>query len=106
MGRTWIRVFLGMLLAFPAGAVEVHDVRLWRAPDHTRIVFDLSGPTEHKLIELDSPSRIVLDVQDTTIKSTLSDLPLAGTPVALVRTGCPGTMVELVRSVWPAGSVA
>ena len=87
MGRTWIRVFLGMLLAFPAGAVEVHDVRLWRAPDHTRIVFDLSGPAEHKLIELDSPSRIVLDVQDTTIKSTLSDLPLAGTPVALVRTG-------------------
>ena len=87
MGRTWIRVFLGMLLAFPVGAVEVHDVRLWRAPDHTRIVFDLSGPTEHKLIELDSPSRIVLDVENTRIKSGLSDLQLAGTPVALVRTG-------------------
>lgn len=87
MGRTWIRVFLGMLVAFPVGAVEVHDVRLWRAPDHTRIVFDLSGPTEHKLIELDSPSRIVLDVEDTRIKSSLSDLKLAGTPVALVRTG-------------------
>ena len=87
MGRTWIRVFLGMLAAFPVGAVEVHDVRLWRAPDHTRIVFDLSGPTEHKLIELDSPSRIVLDVEDTRIKSSLSDLKLAGTPVALVRTG-------------------
>ena len=87
MGRTWIRVFLGMLLAFPVGAVEVHDVRLWRAPDHTRIVFDLSGPTEHKLIELDNPSRIVLDVENTRIKSGLSDLKLAGTPVALVRTG-------------------
>ena len=87
MGRTWIRVFLGMLLAFPVGAVEVHDVRLWRAPDHTRIVFDLSGPTEHKLIELDSPSRIVLDVENTRIKSGLSGLQLAGTPVALVRTG-------------------
>jgi len=87
MGRTWIRVFLGMLAAFPVWAVEVHDVRLWRAPDHTRIVFDLSGPADHKLIELDSPSRIVLDVEDTRINSSLSDLKLAGTPVALVRTG-------------------
>jgi N-acetylmuramoyl-L-alanine amidase len=87
MGRTWIRVILGLLAAFPAWAVEVQDVRLWRAPDHTRIVFDLSAPAEHKLIVLDDPSRIVLDVEDTRIGSSLTDLKLADTPVALVRTG-------------------
>jgi hypothetical protein len=53
MGRMWIWAILGVLAAFPAWSVEVDDVRLWRAPDHTRIVFDLSGPTEHKLIVLD-----------------------------------------------------
>jgi len=62
-------------------------VRLWRAPDHTRIVFDLSGPAEHKLLVLQNPSRIVLDVENARIKAGLTDLKLDGTPVKLVRAG-------------------
>ena len=87
MGRTWIGAVLGILTAFPAWAVEVQDVRLWRAPDHTRIVFDLSGPADHKLIVLENPSRIVLDVENTSIKSGTPDLKLEGTPVQMIRTG-------------------
>lgn len=87
MGRMWIWAILGVLAAFPAWSVEVDDVRLWRAPDHTRIVFDLSGPTEHKLIVLDNPGRIVLDVENARIKASIADLKLEGTPVQLVRTG-------------------
>jgi N-acetylmuramoyl-L-alanine amidase len=68
-------------------AVEVHDVRLWRAPDHTRIVFDLTGPVEHKLIVLDNPGRIVVDIEDTRLKTDLSSLKLAKTPVTKVRSG-------------------
>jgi N-acetylmuramoyl-L-alanine amidase len=83
----WIWAILGVLAAFPAWSVEVDDVRLWRAPDHTRIVFDLSGPTEHKLIVLDNPGRIVLDVENARIKTSITDLKLEGTPVQLVRTG-------------------
>jgi len=83
----WIWAILGVLAAFPAWSVEVDDVRLWRAPDHTRIVFDLSGPTEHKLIVLDNPGRIVLDVENASIKASITDLKLDGTPVQLVRTG-------------------
>jgi N-acetylmuramoyl-L-alanine amidase len=83
----WIWAILGVLAAFPAWSVEVHDVRLWRAPDHTRIVFDLSGPTEHKLIVLENPGRIVLDVENASIKASITDLKLEGTPVQLVRTG-------------------
>jgi N-acetylmuramoyl-L-alanine amidase len=67
--------------------VEVHDVRLWRAPDHTRIVFDLTGPVEHKLILLDNPSRIVVDVEDTRLKTSLSELKLDKTPVSRIRSG-------------------
>jgi N-acetylmuramoyl-L-alanine amidase len=87
MGRTWIGAILGMLAAFPAWCVEVHEVRLWRAPDHTRIVFDLSGPAEHKLIVLENPSRIVLDVEDASNKANIANLKLEGTPVQLIRTG-------------------
>jgi N-acetylmuramoyl-L-alanine amidase len=87
MGRTWIWAMLGMLAASPVWSVEVHDVRLWRAPDHTRIVFDLTGPAEHKLIVLENPGRIVIDVENTSIKAGVTDLELAGTPVRLVRTG-------------------
>jgi N-acetylmuramoyl-L-alanine amidase len=63
----------------------VHEVRLWRAPDHTRVVFDLTGPAEHKIFVLQNPTRIVLDVQDTRLKTNLSDLTLTDTPIRQVR---------------------
>jgi N-acetylmuramoyl-L-alanine amidase len=88
MGRAvWIGTVLGLLATTGAFAADVQDVRLWRAPDHTRIVFDLSGPVEHKLIVLDNPSRIVLDIDNTRLKANLADLTLAKTPVARIRSG-------------------
>jgi N-acetylmuramoyl-L-alanine amidase len=86
MGRAAFFV-LGLLVASSVAAVEVHDVRLWRAPDHTRIVFDLSGPADHKLIVLDKPSRIVLDVEDARLKTSVDGLKLDGTPVQRIRSG-------------------
>ncbi|KAA1188970.1 AMIN domain-containing protein [Pseudohalioglobus sediminis] len=85
MGRAWIGAILGLLTAVTVQAAEVHDVRLWRAPDHTRVVFDLTGPVDHKLFMLNNPDRIVLDVENTRLKSNLSDLPLADTPIRQVR---------------------
>ena len=70
-----------------AHAVEVRDVRLWRAPDHTRIVFDLTAPAEHKLMVLENPDRIVVDVSDTALKSSFSGLKLDDTPVKSIRSG-------------------
>lgn len=86
MGRAVFFV-LGLLVASSVAAVEVHDVRLWRAPDHTRIVFDLSGPADHKLIVLDKPSRIVLDVENARLKTSVDGLKLDGTPVRRIRSG-------------------
>ena len=74
-------------LTHPAAAVDVKDVRLWRAPDHTRIVFDLTGPVDHKLIPLDNPSRIVIDIENTRLKADLSDISLEKTPVSRIRSG-------------------
>ena len=76
-----------LLAAHVSASVEVEDVRLWRAPDHTRVVLDLSGPTTHKVLELANPSRLVLDVSDASLAGALTDLPLDGTPIARVRSG-------------------
>ncbi len=87
MGRAWILVVLGFFGTSSAWAVEVHDVRLWRAPDHTRIVFDLTGPVEHSLVLLSNPNRIVLDIRNTKLRADLARLQLAKTPVVSVHSG-------------------
>ena len=86
MSRAWIGAILGFFLAATTAiAGDVHEVRLWRAPDHTRVVFDLTGPAEHKIFVLQNPTRIVLDVEDTRLKTNLSDLTLTDTPIRQVR---------------------
>ena len=51
-------------LALPAVAdVAVKGVRMWPAPDNTRLVFDLSAPVEHTIFTLRSPDRLVIDLK-------------------------------------------
>jgi len=45
-----------------AHAVDVRDVRVWAAPDNTRVVLDLSGSAPHRLAVMHGPERVVLDV--------------------------------------------
>ena len=73
--------FVAGWLASPVFAAEVINVRLGRAPDHTRIVFDLSAPADHKLVQLSNPDRIVLDIADTRLQATLDAVELENTPV-------------------------
>lgn len=85
------------LLCIPAQAAEVRDLRLWRAPDHTRLVLDLSAAVEHRLLVLDNPRRVVVDVSDAALKASYDELPLQGTPISAVRTGIRnGTDLRLV----------
>ncbi len=45
-----------------SAAVTVHQIRQWQAPDHTRLVFDLSGPVEHRTQLLSNPARLQVDI--------------------------------------------
>ncbi len=83
-------VALSFIVAEASATVEVKDVRLWRAPDHTRIVLDLTGPTTHSVMELKGPDRLVLDVKNAALQGVLTDLPLEGTPITRVRSGIRG----------------
>jgi N-acetylmuramoyl-L-alanine amidase len=77
-----------LLLAISVEALaasEVRGVRLWRAPDNTRLVFDLSGPVEHNLFVLSSPDRIVLDIKGASLATGFDQLSLGNTPITSVR---------------------
>ncbi len=54
-----------------AAPVEIEGVRLWAAPDHTRVVFDISGPIEHTLFSLHEPERLVIDVPAARLAAAL-----------------------------------
>ena len=70
-----------------AMAADIKDVRLWRAPDHTRVVLDLSAPVTHKVITLKGPDRIVIDIDNAVIKANTGNLDLQNSPVTRIRNG-------------------
>ncbi|GLK59151.1 N-acetylmuramoyl-L-alanine amidase [Azotobacter vinelandii] len=86
--RAWASV-VGLLLAALAvdalAAAEVRGVRLWRAPDNTRLVFDLSGQVQHSVFTLTAPHRIVIDVSGAQLRTQLDKLALGNTPISGLR---------------------
>ena len=68
-------------------AADVNAVRLWRAPDHTRLVLDLSEAAELSTLSLDNPERFVIDLSQSRLTASLTALPLEGTPLSGVRSG-------------------
>ena len=68
-------------------AADVNAVRLWRAPDHTRLVLDLSEATEFSTLSLENPERFVIDLSQSRLTASLTALPLEGTPLSGVRPG-------------------
>ncbi|WP_242454938.1 N-acetylmuramoyl-L-alanine amidase [Pseudomonas sp. MS19] len=66
-------------------ASDVRSVRLWRAPDNTRLVFDLSGPVKHSVFTLTAPNRIVIDINGAKLATNFKSLALKGTPITSVR---------------------
>src|SRR3990167_6411956 len=57
-------ILLGAVLFAPISLAleKITSVRVWQAPDNTRLVFDLSGPIEHQLFTLQNPDRVVIDL--------------------------------------------
>lgn len=66
-----ITALLFVVLPNILAAAEVRGLRMWPAPDNTRLVFDLSGPIEHRLFTLRQPNRIVIDLENAFAPKTL-----------------------------------
>ena len=64
-------VFFTLCVCFQAHAANsVNGIRVWPAPESTRIVFDLSKKPDYKYFSLSSPQRLVIDFNDS--KSLIS----------------------------------
>ncbi|WP_245947741.1 N-acetylmuramoyl-L-alanine amidase [Billgrantia montanilacus] len=99
-------LFSLLLLAPLAQSAQVDNVRLWAAPDHARLVFDLSGHAEADIFLLDDPRRLVIDLDDSGLNTELSSLNLDGSAITAVRSGVRDgnglrVVLELSREVEP-----
>lgn len=70
------------VLHVSAGQASVKGIRIWAAPDHTRLVLDTNGPVEHEIFPLHNPERLVVDVKDSRLRSSL---PKPGATTRFVR---------------------
>ena len=67
-------IIIGLMMALLPNilsAAEVRGLRMWPAPDNTRLVFDLNAPVEHSLFSLSNPNRIVIDLKNTKVSGAL-----------------------------------
>ncbi len=64
---------------------RINNLRIWPAPDHTRLVFDLSGPVEHRVFSLENPKRLVIDINDVRLQTNLGKTDLTSTPISRLR---------------------
>jgi N-acetylmuramoyl-L-alanine amidase len=94
-----LRSFLvATLLIFggTAAAATVQSVRAWSGPDGTRVVFELSGPVEHKVFTLAEPDRVVIDLPGATAARTLALTDIRGSVTGLRAGARPGGELRLV----------
>lgn len=78
---------LVLLVSLPAWAASsVEGLRMWPAPDNTRLVFDTSGPVEHSLFTLKSPHRLVIDIKGASMRASTEGLDFDRTLLSGIRT--------------------
>lgn len=59
--------FLLPHLAASSSTVSVKNLRLWNAPDNTRVVLDLSSSIQHRISTFTSPDRIAIDLKNARL---------------------------------------
>ncbi|MDP6416527.1 MAG: AMIN domain-containing protein, partial [Gammaproteobacteria bacterium] len=84
----FIAVLMLSMMAAPAlFAASIDEIRIWRAPDHTRLVFDLSDGVQYSLFTLDNPHRVVIDIADSEMNDDFSGLDFGDSPISELRSG-------------------
>jgi N-acetylmuramoyl-L-alanine amidase len=86
------RLIVAWILALasaPVFSAEVDGFRVWTDPDKTRAVLDLDARTDYQLFTLDNPSRVVIDLEKSSLDSSLSFLDEHAGVIDGVRHGTP-----------------
>ncbi|MFQ5660148.1 MAG: N-acetylmuramoyl-L-alanine amidase [Gammaproteobacteria bacterium] len=69
-------IFICIAPSLWAQSVQVKNIRIWSAPDSTRVVFDVSATVNYQTSMLADPYRLVIDIEDADAVSALTQ-PLA-----------------------------
>jgi len=66
---------------------DINGLRMWPAPDNTRLVFDTSAPVQHSLFTLKNPDRIVIDIKDAKLRADADKLDFSDSLIKGIRSG-------------------
>jgi N-acetylmuramoyl-L-alanine amidase len=77
------------LLSFSVSANTLKGVRIWPAPDETRVVMDLADESQYSYFTLSNPQRLVIDIADTSNKSTLPSNDVSSPVLKSIRFSTP-----------------
>lgn len=69
-----------------ANTNSINGIRVWPAPENTRIVFDLKSKPDYKYFTLNNPSRLVIDFENTKNNTALKTLADNDSRITLFRT--------------------
>jgi N-acetylmuramoyl-L-alanine amidase len=100
----------GALLCGMTGSAlagDVQDVRLWSAPDHTRVVLDMDELAQYSVFALENPDRIVIDIRDARMSASLNAVDFKDSPVTGIRSAVRNDtdiriVLDLARTVNPS----
>lgn len=98
--------FVSSPFAFAANKLD--SVRIWAAPQSTRIVFDLSQSPDYSYFTLTNPHRLVVDLKKSSTKVDLSKIKNNSKLVKKVRKSTPpekGTLrlvIDLNKTIKPS----
>ncbi len=79
-------LLLALSCPYLAHAAVVQNVRTYRSPEYTRLVFDLDESIDHRIFTLEDPNRVVVDLIDSEMKESFDNLDLSDTPIISMRT--------------------
>ena len=93
-----------------AGPVQVVGMRMWPAPDNTRLVFDLSAPVQHQVFTLTGPDRLVIDLVGTRMVAAMPSFDYSASMLRGIRYARRGdgnlrVVLDLKKSVKPKSFV-
>ena len=77
--------------AVAGGTATIQDIRMWHAPERSRIVFDMDRQAPFNVFDLASPDRVVIDLTDVRMRAALPKANAVGQFIQRIRQGSPQT---------------
>lgn len=86
-------------------AQRLTGARAWQSDDKLRLVLELSGPSHYRTFSLQSPQRLIIDLDDTRLATRLDTLPANSALLKAVRSGVQGNGTRIVLELDQAAAL-